>query len=239
MSVTKVKALAGGTKITARHIMQDSIAFDPTHTLFVTTNYRPSVPESDYGTWRRLALVRFPYRFVDDPDPEIPTQRQGQPGLRQRIAAGADGFPEAVLAWLVQGARQWYRSGQVLPELPGPVVNDTAAWRMESDTILRFWHDVLEPDRNAFLPSADLYYVYKNWAAENSLKVMADKTLFGKLAEHQIAEAHGVDGPVQIRWANLQLSRHANLTDAKLGDRARGWKGVRLRDETAYGSSWN
>lgn len=239
MSVTRIKALAGGTKITARHIMKDSITFDPTHTLFVTTNYRPNVPESDHGTWRRLALVRFPFKFVDEPDPEIPSQRQGDPGLRQRIASGQDGsFFEAVLAWLIEGARQWYAAGQLLPALPQPVVEDTEAWRMESDTILRFWNDCLEADRDAFLPSADLYYVYKHWATENGMRPMADKTLFPKLAEHQVAETNGVVGPVKTRVGSLDVSRHNDLRDTELGATVRGWKGIRLKDESAYGAPY-
>ena len=187
---------------------------------------------------RRLALVRFPYRFVDEPDPSIPAQRQGDPGLRQRIASATDGaFFEAVLAWLVEGARQWYAAGQLLPALPQQITEDTEAWRMESDTILRFWNEALEADRGAFLPSADLYHVYKNWSSENGMKVMADRTLFGKLAEHQVAESNGVDGPVLARWARLKLSRHEDMRDVELGAAVRGWKGVRLKDESAYGGS--
>ena len=49
--------------ITARYIRQDNITFRASHSLFTTTNYVPVVSETDHGTWRRLALLRFPYTF--------------------------------------------------------------------------------------------------------------------------------------------------------------------------------
>ena len=100
----------------------------PTHTLFVTTNHIPDVADTDYGTWRRMALVRFPFTFVDEPDPEVPTQRQADPELRQRVSAGDDeGFTEAVLEWLVAGARERYGNNKVLYAPPQKVVD--GLWR--------------------------------------------------------------------------------------------------------------
>jgi hypothetical protein len=49
--------------MTARYIAKDTVAWKPSHTAIVTTNYLPRVDESDDGTWRRLVLVDFPYRY--------------------------------------------------------------------------------------------------------------------------------------------------------------------------------
>ena len=34
-----------------------------TFCLFVSTNYKPRVDETDHGTWRRLAMVEFPITY--------------------------------------------------------------------------------------------------------------------------------------------------------------------------------
>jgi putative DNA primase/helicase len=51
-----------------------------------TTNYIPVVTETDWGTWRRLALVKFPYTFRK-PHEELKseTDRRGDPTLKRRI----------------------------------------------------------------------------------------------------------------------------------------------------------
>ena len=49
--------------MTARLIRHDNVTWEATHSLFLTTNYLPRIDETDHGTWRRLAMVRFPYRF--------------------------------------------------------------------------------------------------------------------------------------------------------------------------------
>jgi putative DNA primase/helicase len=63
LSVNRLKKVVGNPSITARRIRQDPVTFPATHTLFISTNYRPIVEETDHGTWRRLACLRFPYLF--------------------------------------------------------------------------------------------------------------------------------------------------------------------------------
>jgi len=58
LDTTKLKKLQGTEVITARRMRQDPVSFTPSHTLVVTTNHRPAVTDSDYGTWRTQVLVR-------------------------------------------------------------------------------------------------------------------------------------------------------------------------------------
>ena len=76
LNVKRLKDLHGTGEMSARHCGKDTVYWTPSHTIFVTTNYLPRVDESDHGTWRRLALVRFPYRYRR-PHEEI--ERDGRP----------------------------------------------------------------------------------------------------------------------------------------------------------------
>jgi putative DNA primase/helicase len=104
LNIKRVKNLAGGQTITARAIAKDNVSWVASHALFVTTNYYPKVDESDHGTWRRLAMLDFPYRYRKSGQPiETANDRPGDPGLRQRLRHPDAPRAQAVLAWLVGG----------------------------------------------------------------------------------------------------------------------------------------
>lgn len=80
LNVKRLKDVLGTETMTARHIAKDTVSWHPTHSLVLSTNYRPRVDETDHGTWRRLALVRFPYRFRKPGEPIVETfDREGDP----------------------------------------------------------------------------------------------------------------------------------------------------------------
>jgi putative DNA primase/helicase len=66
LNVKRLKDTVGTPQMSARHCRQDTVTWDTTHSLFVSTNYRPRVEETDHGTWRRLALIAFPYTYRRD-----------------------------------------------------------------------------------------------------------------------------------------------------------------------------
>ena len=61
------------------------------------------------GTWRRLALLRFRYRYRK-PGQELVTalDRPGDPGLKDRARRGEDGQHDAIVTWAIEGALAWY-----------------------------------------------------------------------------------------------------------------------------------
>ena len=120
LSVGRLKKTVGTPKITARHMRQDDVTFDATHSLAITTNDRPQVEEVDDGTWRRLDLVCFPFTYRA-PGQELRSDRDchGDPGLRDRLLTSPKA-QQAVLRWLVDGARAWYAADRVMPLSPHP-----------------------------------------------------------------------------------------------------------------------
>lgn len=92
LSVARVK-IASAPVITARHIRKDSVTFANACSLFISTNYRPGVRETDHGTWRRLeGLIPYPYTFRKPHEAlRDGSDRRGDGTLRQRIEADAAG----------------------------------------------------------------------------------------------------------------------------------------------------
>lgn len=201
LDTNRLKKLTGTREITARRIRQDSVTFDATHSLFVNSNYRPVVDETDHGTWRRLALVRFPFTFRKSQE-EVrgPQDRLGDPTLRQRVKTDPQ-VREAVLSWMVAGAQRWYDLAMVMPEPPQAVADDTKAWRMESDPILHFIGDHLAFDYDRHVSATELRDVFNAFLRERGGKEWGDKTFAARFGGHDLVAQHNVERK-KIRRSN-------------------------------------
>jgi putative DNA primase/helicase len=232
LNVKRVKDSLGTTTMTARYIRQDSVTWAPTHSLFVTSNYRPRVEETDHGTWRRLALIAFPFTYRNNGEQlKASNDRAGDATLRQRVEAGLNGQHEAVLAWLVEGARRWYAGGQVLPQPPPTVVEATRKWRHDSDLILRWFDDTLIADSQYFIPGNDLYETFTAWLTANGHQKWTSQTFGDRFGQHdEITGLKIVHTRIWSRGTDLKASR-SSLAFKPLPERFRAWFGVRYRTD--------
>jgi putative DNA primase/helicase len=257
LSVKRLKDTVGTPTMTARLIRQDNVTWETTHTLFLTTNYLPRIDETDHGTWRRLALVRFPYTFRSAGEAGEGTgvsERPGKTGLRERLRDGRQGQHEAVLAWIVAGAEQWYSGDRAMPRLPLVVITDTFAWRAQADLILGFISDRLVFDPDAHVISTELFAVFNDWIAHRGHRSWSDQTFTGRFQEHgAVASANAVKKRLKYRpglsRASLYLSpptgqymayvgvRFKTEDDDADGDFERGVQGLQgSSDNLTYGS---
>ena len=197
LNVKRLKDTIGTPVITARQMRKDNITWESTHSLFVTTNFKPKIDETDHGTWRRLALLRFPYTFkLTNASDAVVTgelERLGIDGLRERLRDGRQGQHEAVLAWVVAGARSWYDADRVMSQQPNVVTNDTAAWRAEADLIIGFLNDRLVFDPTRHVASTDLFEDFSTWIVKRGHKAWSDQTFTSRFLEHGHVEAAKVE----------------------------------------------
>jgi P4 family phage/plasmid primase-like protien len=212
LNVQQLKKVVGTPSITARRIRQDSVTFPATHSLFVNTNFQPAVVETDHATWRRLALVRFPYTFRKDPeDVSGPMDRLGDPALRERCMT-REAPAVAALTWAVRGAVEWYARGKVFPAVPERVVEDTDAWRMEGDLIMAFADECLDFGPEYATVSADMYQEFGRWLGPTGHKAWTQKTFHSRFGGHDRItgrrvehERKKIDGTVQRRWWGVRI----------------------------------
>lgn len=217
LNVARLKAVLGQEMVTARAIRQDNVTWRATHSLFLSTNYVPNIHETDHGTWRRLALVRFEKRYVRDES------------FRQRVLAGVGGVGEAVLAWVVDGARAWYDGGRVMPAAPMKVANDTRIWRAESDLVMAFLDEMVVFEDGVAVPSVDLYDALNEWLRARRQKGWSDKTAASRLKGHEVVAQHGA-GLIRARGKQeLEAIRRAETALEVLPAEPWVWWGMRLR----------
>lgn len=232
LNTQSLKTLVGTPTVTARRLYQDYITFVASHTLFLNTNYAPTVTETDHGTWRRLLLLVFPYTFVKDPlEPD--TERQGDPELVARLRE--DDQRRAVLAWLVAGARRFYADG--LGEPPAMVVSDTAEWRGTTDHVAAFWDEYLEAAPDHCIAVTDMMRRYNDFMRDLGGSAMHELTFSRRFKDHRTTrEAHVYKTVVRIGPRNItKFSRpHRDewKTEPPLPDGLiKAWKGVKFRGQ--------
>jgi putative DNA primase/helicase len=236
LNVKRLKDLHGTGEMTARYIAKNSVTWKPTHTVFVTTNYLPRVDESDDGTWRRLVLLDFPYRYRQAYEAkQTEFDRVGDPNLRERLRRGGDGQHEAVLAWLIAGAVKWYRNGQRMPEAPRSVREATQAWRRTSDLLMRYMDDRLVFDNGSHVVATELFEDFTTWLKANGNMAWSDQSFSARLGQHSEAVANGVEKKRGIRSSRRGLSHRQGETFGATGvvlpKTYTAWLGLRFRTQ--------
>lgn len=201
IDVTSLKQIADVGRIKARRTHKDNMEFESSHSIFATTNYTPVIAETDHGTWRRLALVVFPYTFVK---PGIPImdpehERRGDPTLKARIKAGRQGQHDAAVTWAVLGAHAWYENMSAIEAgrdvssvmlAPQRVQDDTLSWRKEADRILGFWEECLIPDATSVVIASEVTERFNEWLSGHGHSPWAKETFGPRFRDHVETKRH-------------------------------------------------
>lgn len=227
LNATRLKQVVGSPRIKARYMHKDSLTYDATHSLFLSTNFPPVVDETDHGTWRRLLRVHFPFTWLKAGDPGKAGQivRTADLGLRQRMKVGHDGQHEAILAWLVDGARAWYAAEQVMPDDPGLAKQATQQWRGESDILTGYVLERLEFEGDSWISVTDLLADFNYWLKDHGHSAWSDRTMSSRLA--------GVDA---LHMRKMAVRPDAGVRSTRLGvsgtisgTKVKAWVGVRFQ----------
>lgn len=214
LNTQRLKTVLGTETIKARHIRQDTVEFLTSHSLFINTNYRPVVTETDWGTWRRLSLMPFPFTFKKPGSALAGTwEREGDPLLA--YASSDLDVRAAALAWVAEGAREWYRRGRIMLAHPSLVERETREWRAETDLILGFSDEQLRYGPEAFTQTREMLTAFNEWIGERGHRPWNDRTFATRFGDHDTVRGFKVK---QGRWSVA-------------GKQQRGWSGVEIRKD--------
>lgn len=119
---SKLKAITGGDKVSARFMRQDFFEYIPQFKLVIAGNHKPAIRNVDEAMKRRLHMVPFTVT--------IPLERR-DPRLTEKLLAERDG----IMAWAVQGCLEWQRVGLRPPQC---VVDATEEYFEEEDRVGEF-----------------------------------------------------------------------------------------------------
>jgi putative DNA primase/helicase len=162
-----VKQLTGGVDlIKARFLFQEHFTFKPQFKLFLGTNHKPVIKDTDSAIWERIRLVPFTV--------QIPKEERDKT-LDEQLQAELPG----ILAWAVRGCQEWQRLREL--QEPAAVVEATAGYRKEMDDIGRFLEEVCYLGKAEYQTQASvLLKAYHAWCGQTTL---SSKTLAQRLSE--------------------------------------------------------
>ena len=136
--VGHMKELTGGDKITTRGLYKDPIEFVPQFKLILTCNNLPEISANDGGTWRRLRVVEFKMKFVDNPTETEPLHKKKNPKIKEELF----NLREAFMSILLHRFGNYKISGLIEPE----TVNlFTKNYQRNCDKFLEFSNRYIQP----------------------------------------------------------------------------------------------
>lgn len=158
LAPSTMKSLTGGDTIEAKYMGQNPVQFAPSHSIFMETNYLPTVDAEDAAVWARLRVVPFDVSFAGREDK----------GLEERLEADLD----AVLAWIVAGLWAYHQEGLNAPE---EVLSRTGEYRTANDSVQQFATECCVSHANARVTRSDLHRAYLDWARENGAESLTPR----------------------------------------------------------------
>ncbi|WP_124982727.1 phage/plasmid primase, P4 family [Ralstonia solanacearum] len=148
LNESKVKAITGGDKISARFMRQDFFEYTPQFKPVIVGNHKPAIRNIDEAMKRRMHLIPFTVTIP-------PERRDGN--LTEKLLAERDG----ILAWAVAGCLAWQREGL---KPPASVVSATEEYFESEDALGRWLDERCVRDANAKSLTAELFGDWKQWA---------------------------------------------------------------------------
>ena len=182
-----IKQLTGGEPMRARNLYGDFFEFQPQAKIWLSTNHKPTVRGEDEGIWRRIQLVPFTERILDEElDRDLPHK------LRQELPG--------ILAWAVAGCVTWQHQGL---NTPRAVKDATLEYRREESVLTQFLSDTCVLAPRATVTKKLLYDTYTAWCDHQGLIPLTQARLSKALKERNTAEKRGTGGAHY--WSGLGL----------------------------------
>lgn len=180
LSESLIKSLTGGDTISTRFLFQEYFTFKPQFKVWMATNHKPVIRDTDHAIWRRVKLVPF---SVTIPEPERIPHDQLIAELRNEYAG--------ILAWAVRGCVEWMRDRLGTPD---EVTKATESYRDDMDIMAQFIEDccVVRPEITA--QTTPIYGRYSKWCEANNEKAMTQREFSLRLAEKGFEKKHSRNG---------------------------------------------
>jgi putative DNA primase/helicase len=174
-----IKSLTGENAVRTRFLYQEEFTYYPNFKIWMSSNFRPSIRSTDWGTWRRVKLI--PWEVV------VPKERRDEQ-LKAKLRTEASG----ILNWMLHGLADYLKNGM---QYPPKVEAATSQYRESQDVIAQFIAAKCVLDVNAEVRFSELYSAYKDWADAAREYMMPARKFSDALKKRDGVQARGkMDG---------------------------------------------
>ena len=153
MDTVAMKQMLSGEQISVQKKFGNQFNMTPKFSPWMSTNNKPVIRDTDYGTWRRIYLIPFINKF-DDSKKDV--------NMPKKLA---NEMPQ-ILGWMIQGAVKIYNNNFQLAK-PKCLEEALVEYKTELDTIQVFLTDMCIMFPGKTISTQTLFEKYKNWAKQN------------------------------------------------------------------------
>lgn len=150
LAESTMKQLTGGDTINAKHMGQNPVNFEPSHSFFMLTNDLPEVDPRAQAVWARMRVVPFEVSFEGRED--------------TTLSADLETCLEAILAWAVAGLAQYQQAGRLIA--PAKVKATTDGYRDQNDALTQFIAEECALGQGS-VTKVELAAAYSRWQLAN------------------------------------------------------------------------
>jgi P4 family phage/plasmid primase-like protien len=204
INIGLLKELTGSEEIVARGLYQDAMSFVMEAKLFLACNELPEIKGEDTALWRRIRVIDFPSRFVDNP--QEPGEYKIDRTLPSRMREDTT-WRQTFMKILIE-----YYYKDIIEPLEVQV--KTNEYRQENNDFYNWMEENLEPKENGILHLKEVCQVYLGKTKIHSS--MSSK--YKKEIEKYIKEKY----KNSVKWEYDVI---------RAGDKVyRGWRDIAVRD---------
>tara|TARA_Y100000310_G_scaffold339980_1_gene434347 strand:+ start:1085 stop:3802 length:2718 start_codon:yes stop_codon:yes gene_type:complete len=195
-----LKELTGGDKIMARSLHKEPIEFKPQFTPVMICNDLPDI-RMDGGVERRLRVVPFISKFVENPDPAKPHQYLKDGTIKDRIDDGE--WADVFMRIMIEKYKQYKREGLKVPNEVKVKTND---YKKQCDVVSRFIDEMIEEDPKASVKLMPAFIIFKSWAQAENLRA-------GRRTDFKKAIAKRFGPYIKGRWRGIRIREQTDDTE--------------------------
>jgi P4 family phage/plasmid primase-like protien len=190
------KELSGNDRFMVRGLYSEPIEIRPQLKQFMTTNELPEIKSIDGGTWRRIRVIDFMSKFVENPDPNNEYEFKLDTTLKDKISQWAPAF----VSYLIHIYTTMYDIEKRDPE-PLEVKASTEQYRKEQDLLSEFFDACFERtnDKKEGVKKKEITQKFKEWHkeahdGENAPKGKSINEYFEKVLKLKYSSTYGYVG---------------------------------------------
>jgi phage/plasmid-associated DNA primase len=203
INVGLLKELTGSEEVIARGLYQDSISFIMEAKLFLACNELPEIKAEDTALWRRIRVVDFPSRFVEEPkadnefmiDKSLPSRMREDSSWRQT-------FMNILLEYYYKDIKE-----------PDEVKMKTNEYRQENNDFSNWLDEHIEVKQDEVLKLTDVCLLYLN-------KTKIHSSLSTKYRKE-------VEKYIKSKYTQIESSHQDSTFN---GVKYKGWRGLSLKE---------
>ena len=176
-----LKSIASGEPQTACYKGKDYVDFIPRTKLLFACNGQLQSGDTSDGLTRRLVLIDFKMRFVDNPDPGDYYERKKDIHVLEKLSAEIQSG--AVFNWVYAGYQMLRAVGYFTETADQLVLLED--FKRASNPILLFYEDM---ERKPEYGNSEIYSDYRQWCEDNGHRFAASNTFhreFKRVAEQE------------------------------------------------------